>query len=304
MEELIKYKFKNTFYIKGGRAKVFDEAMKEESCIVVSMIQTFIKIPPRKYVDFFDITMIDEAHHVCSLTSQYGTVMSNNLSPRRYGFTATMPIPRKQRLINEGLIGPPISTLTTEQGIEEGIIATPKINLVPVPYETKVNIACSTYQQYYDLGVVHNKRRNRLIVEAAMNSIKQGEITLIIIEREAHGLELANRFKRANITVPFVFGNTPSNIRVKTKKGLSSGAIRCAICSRIWKEGINIPELNHIINAVGMKEEKNVIQVIGRGLRTTATKKTINLTDLLDPYKYLAEHSILRLHVYIRKGWI
>jgi len=55
---------------------------------------------------------------------------------------------------------------------------------------------------------------------------------------------------------------------------------------------------------VGGKEEKGVIQSIGRGLRITENKTTVKLVDMLDPYPYLAEHAIERIQVYINQGWI
>jgi len=53
-----------------------------------------------------------------------------------------------------------------------------------------------------------------------------------------------------------------------------------------------------------MKERKKVIQSMGRGLRTYPGKDEILLIDFLDPYRYIAEHSILRVQVYNEMGWL
>jgi superfamily II DNA or RNA helicase len=110
--------------------------------------------------------------------------------------------------------------------------------------------------------------------------------------------------KLRGVSVPFIYGSTSRELRFRTLERLKSKKTKAVICSRVWKEGINVPSLNHIINAVGLKEEKAVLQAAGRGLRTTDEKTTVKITDFLDPYKYLAEHSVLRMSVYIRKGWL
>jgi superfamily II DNA or RNA helicase len=68
-------------------------------------------------------------------------------------------------------------------------------------------------------------------------------------------------------------------------------------------EGINIPNLRRIVYAAGMKEQKRVLQAMGRGLRVTDTKETITLVDFLDPYKYISQHSILRVQIYNEQKW-
>ena len=88
------------------------------------------------------------------------------------------------------------------------------------------------------------------------------------------------------------------------KESLLNEDIYNVICSRVWMEGINIPNLKVIIYAAGFKEKKKVLQAMGRGLRTTDKKSTILLYDFTDPYRYLAEHSIQRIQVFIEQGWL
>lgn len=304
-KELSKYGFKKVHIIGAGYKANIKRIFKQDRVIVLSTIQSFSNIPEEKYRPFFDLTIVDEVHHVNSIKSQYGKVMENNLSPRRYGLTATEPSKKYEQLINEGFFGPTIAKLSIEEGIEKKIIARPIINLVPVPYNVKVNKKGNNrYANYYKFGIVQNRDRNKLIVEEAMNSLKEGEITLIIIEHKDHGDILQTMLKYNKVRCPFIYGNTSRERRLKTKEKLISGKLQIAICSKVWKEGINIPSLNHVIIAHGMKEEKMVIQAIGRGFRTTENKTTVKLTDFLDPYKYLAEHSILRIQVYAKNKWL
>lgn len=299
------FKKREIFIIGGGYKTKWSKIKRAESPIVLSTIQSFSKIHFKKYIHFFDITIVDEAHHMNSRKSQYGQVMEQNLSPRKYGLTATEPTSQKEILINEGIFGKVIGKLTIKEGIAKGIIAKPKINLVSVPLQPSINqISDNKYRNFYKYGISENKERNNLILKEVQKSIKKKEITLIIIDRTEHGFLLQNILKNKKINAPFIYGATKKEKRNKVRDDLKKGKLKIAICSKVWREGINIPALNHIINAAGMKEEKVVLQAIGRGLRTTDKKKTIKLTDFLDPYRYLAEHSIQRIQIYKNQGWI
>ena len=86
--------------------------------------------------------------------------------------------------------------------------------------------------------------------------------------------------------------------------------MKCAIVTRIWREGINIKSLGSIILAKGGKgsEESGgweaTLQTIGRCLRKCEGKEYAVVVDILDPYRYLAEHTIERMQVYVKMGWL
>jgi superfamily II DNA or RNA helicase len=120
-----------------------------------------------------------------------------------------------------------------------------------------------------------------------------------------HGNLLRKLFKKKDIDAPFVQGSMKKEVRSKIKNNIKKnkkGGV--VICSKVWREGIDIPSLGKVIYAPGMKDEKLVKQALGRGQRTTKDKSTIKLVDFLDPYKYLAEHSIQRIGIYLREGWL
>ena len=297
---------RNVYRIGAGHSADLRKLRKKKKpMIVVAMIQSFSKIDPNQYSDLFDITIVDEVHHVHDKKSQYGKVMELNLSPRRYGLTATQPNKDKQILVNEGFFGPLVSELDMDEAIEKGINAKPVINLVPVKYDPHIADFCGkVYKKYYQMGIVENEHRNKLIFRQAKRDIKKGHVVLIIIEKTMHGKILQKLFAENGINVPFVYGKTPKEEREEVKNRLKTEKLTCAICSRIWREGTNIPSLRHIINAHGMKEEKIIIQAMGRGLRIYKDKTHIKLTDFLDPYHHLANHAILRIQVYVEQGWL
>lgn len=298
------FKAKNIFVFGNKQRADWGKIKSCENPIVISTIQSFAKFERKIYIDFFDITIGDESDLINEEKSQYGKVMLSNLSPRRYGFTATLPSKHKKLLCNEGFFGKVIGNLSMKQGIKKNILAKPEIKLLPVEYEVNVRQGCKNYYDYYSKGIIENKTRNKLIVKEVIKNMKENKSTLIIIENTLHGKILKKMFSKEKIKCPFIYGHTEKEKRNKTKQRLQNKKILVTVCSKIWKRGINIPTLNNIINACGMKEENAVIQAMGRGMRTAKGKDTVLLTDFLDPYKYLAEHSILRIQTYVKMGWI
>jgi superfamily II DNA or RNA helicase len=296
-------------YTSNGSKELVDHFAKlrnmKKPGLVITTIQSIDYIDPQNYVDLFDITIIDEVHHVNALKSQYGKFMQHNLSPRRYGFTATDLKKRGFLLVNEGLVGPRIARLRTSEAIKLGIIAKPKIEVANVPYSVKINKACTSYAAYYQKAIVENKARNQIIVDRISKCIRLKRPILVLVEKIKHGEILQDILKRRNnLKVPFIQGKMNSNQRKELKAALIEEKIHAAIATRVWMEGINIPNLQVIVYAAGMKEEKKALQAMGRGLRATDDKQEILLLDFLDPYRYLAEHSVMRLQVYNKEGWL
>jgi len=114
----------------GGGNKV----QKPTKRIVISTIQSFVKLDPDNYLEYFDIVIIDEVHHTGKRDSNYTKVLSKILAPNRFGFTATPPKDSEGMLICEGLIGPIIGELLIEEATEMGILAKPKMILKVAKY--------------------------------------------------------------------------------------------------------------------------------------------------------------------------
>lgn len=299
-EEFTKAGFKNVSMIGGGRAKTLIEGY---GTVVCSTIQTFSKFNPTEYCDLFDVVIVDEAHHVNSLNSQYGKVLTHLLAPIKIGFTATIPSDKEAALALEGIIGPVIGKVSIQEGVDMKIMAKPTIKLIPVPYNSLYG-DIRKYQDLYKAAIVDGRIRNTLIAEKAIELAKSGLSSLIIVKEIQHGDNLVGVLQIKGVKWEFVQGNTEGDIREKVKKALDKKDLKIVICTAVWKEGINIPSLNCVINAAGGKSEIATLQAIGRGLRSIPGKKEIVVYDFLDPYKYLAQHAIQRISIYVEAGWI
>jgi len=307
-EEFLEKGFdKGQILIHGGGSKTTFEkvkqiAKKKNGVILIALIQSYVKFNPEDYIDFWDVVLIDECHHCVEIKSSYSTVMHYMLTPVRLGFTATPPPEIEKRMLMEGLLGQQIGELTVREGIDLGILAKPKLKLISVPHNSKIAQIHKTYRSLYQAAVVESRSRNGLIAEQISNFISNGDSVLVMIREIDHGKEIKKILDMLHIKCRFVHGSSEREERIKVAKRLEKKKILCVICSTIWKEGINIKTLNAIINAGGGKDEKGVIQVMGRGLRIAEGKENVTVIDFLDPYKFLAEHTVARINTYVREN--
>jgi superfamily II DNA or RNA helicase len=266
-----------------------------------------------------DVLIVDEAHHCGNIKGHYSRIFELCRAIVRVGFTATPNEAQERKLVCEGYLGPVIGELPMGEGIAQGLLARPELKLVPVPLNTTIG-EVKTYKDIrvknkygvmearpglYTSGIVMNRTRNRLVVKEAAEQVNAGKSVLIMIldVKNGQGQMLQDMARTIyDLEFEFIQGDTKSKIRERIKETLQSKKTKCVIATTIWREGINIPSLDCIINACGGKSEITTLQAIGRGLRTAEGKEKILIIDFLDPYRYLAQHTVMRLQTYVESG--
>ena len=266
--------------------------------ITVATRQTFSKLDPSSYEDYYNIILIDEVHHIPNFESEYVRVLKNSKAEIKLGFTGTMPKNRTSRMAIEGLVGPVIGELSIKDGIDKKIIAKPKVNLVVVYHKENVR---DTYRDIYVKEVVQNSKRNRIIMREAKKYVRKGLTVLIMIKEIEHG-ELLSKIGSSLGLNTFVWGDTDAEERKEAKHKLGKRVLSCVIASTIWKEGIDIPSLDVVFNAGGSKDRIPTLQIPGRGFRRTDSKTQFILVDFIDVCKYLSKHAVERVGVYHKEG--
>lgn len=251
-----------------------------------------------------EIVVVDEAHHVTTFDGQYANILSNLLAPIRLGLTATMPDRPDSRMALEAFVGPKIGEVSIQQGMEEGFLAQPKIQLLRSKKDQRIK-QLNRYPEVYRRGIVENRHRNKMIMSKVGKFLMEGKSVLILVTQIEHGTQLQYIGQDIGIQTRFVQGATESEARKKIKKTLESKKTKCVISTTVWREGINIPSLDVVVNAAGGKSEIMTLQAIGRGLRTTTDKKEVIIVDVFDPsHHYLVNHFGERITLYMKNGWL
>ncbi len=270
--------------------------------ITVATHQTYIKYT----LDFqYDAVIIDETHHISDMQKgQYNTILRSLLTDRRIAFTATLPTKPKAQLALEGLVGPVIGEFTLDAAITQGIVAQPHIKIIKTPYSHEVR-ELNGYPNVYEQGIIKNRSRNKLIIKEAKDQILLGNTVLILVTSIPHGEELLHIANLMGVQTVFLHGETDPDERELKRQQLIDRSLSIVIASNIWAEGVNIPNLNVVINAAGGRSELVTLQKIGRGLRVSEGKVGVLIVDFFDPsHKYLIDHFGHRVSIYCDNGWL
>jgi superfamily II DNA or RNA helicase len=249
--------------------------------------------------EFPDILIVDEAHEFCSgkLTSQ--VINAFPTAKYRFALTATVPTDKVKLYTLEGAFGPVVSSIDTQELINEGYLAKPIIQIIPVTCSSAPDN--TTYLDWYKDYIVTSEYRNNLIKTIVMKALEKPNSKIAII---ANSLEHAQKLNDL----------LPNSIKLEGKDSLANrkeaiqdfvkGKYRVLIGTNILQTGVDIKEITHLINARGLKSETPTIQALGRALRVDKDP-IVYVYDFLDEDGWLLEkHSRSRIRAYKKEGHI
>jgi DNA excision repair protein ERCC-3 len=261
----------------------------EEKDITMATIQSIHKIENiKKYKNL----ILDEIHNVAS--RQYQEILKLSHWERVYGFSATPVNPRKIDLKSAKIIanvGSVIYNIGAKDLMEKGIIAKPKIYMVPINMPDDIDDF--SYREAEKAGIIFNKYRNKMIASIAERH--RGEGVLILNKYVDQGKEIQKLIPDA----PFIWHEILVKDRLKIVQRFDDGEIEILIASRILDEGIDIKNFKVLIIASAGISFIKTIQRLGRGLRVTDEKKNITVYDFIDNTNFrLLKHSRYRIKTY------
>lgn len=225
--------------------------------------------------------MVDECH-VVPANSFYRVCMAAKNAYYRYGFSGT-PFARGDRksIYTWGALGPIIHRIPAERLIKAGVLAKPTIKMVTTKHKP---LATKTWAEAYAQGITGSTIRNQKVVKAAKLAEKP---CLLFVKELAHGKLLESALRRAGTKVEFVWGQHNTAVRKSAIRRLVHGDTDVLICSVIFQEGIDIPELQSVVIASGGKSVIAALQDVGRGMRRHSrdgkvTKEEFEVYDFKD----------------------
>ena len=253
--------------------------------------------------------MMDEAHVVPS-NSFWNVVMAAHAAYYRVGLSGT-PLARGDRksLLAIAAIGPIAYRIKPDVLIEAGVLSKPDIKLVEVKQKSEQ----PTWQGVYGANIVRSAIRNKTVVECCRRAEKP---CLLFVKEVSHGKLLEKLLFKAGMKAAFTYGNHSTEHRQSQIKTLERGAIDVLICSVIFQEGVDIPDLRSVVIASGGKSIIATLQRIGRGMRVSKGKDGFEVWDIYDkgcgcavgPYthagcKWLEKHTRARVGAYAQEGY-
>lgn len=145
--------------------------------------------------------------------------------------------------------------------------------------------------------ILRDYQRNNIIISTLRLCQQLKLKTLGIFASTEHGffIEKLSGYR-------FIHGNTSDKERSAEKASFLAGKGKVLLASWIWKKGVTLPEVEVLFNIDGGKEQSLAIQIRGRVLGTTQTKKKSLFIDFIDDVgEYFSQHSFSRIMAYEEK---
>jgi superfamily II DNA or RNA helicase len=254
--------------------------------------------------------LIDEIHDLSTPGVWTATM---HMTSRIYslGFSATPNGKTPLKLLNEAITGPLLIDIPESRLIREKHIYAPNILMYESPKITLPTwLLDKRYERWaqsklYDLGVVNNKVRNKLIVRAALEYLEKDKRPLIIIVERVGTTDekavshasilqnlLINTKKDYLQDIPIIHGK--SKDATITINRLKNEEIRVVIAGpKAITAGLDIPAIGGVIIAGAKRKDNDFIQRIGRALRIDeydTLPTIIDIKDLTYPFSEQARH--------------
>ena len=270
--------------------------------VVISTWQSIYKMK-KEYFKDFGCVIGDEAHLFKS--KSLTNIMTKLVDCKyRFGLTGTLDGTQTHRLVLEGLFGAVEKVVSTKELIDNKTLANLSIECIVLKHreENCKLVKDYSYAEEIDYLVLQPDRNN--FITRLCNNLKGNTLCLYQLV-EKHGKPLYELMKDFDRKVFFVYGGTDAKTRNDIRGIVEKEKNAIIIASYgTFSTGINIRNINNVVFSSPSKSRIRVLQSIGRGLRTSASKDSIRLFDLSDDLSYKSKvnftlnHFNERLNIY------
>jgi len=293
----------------GIKVGLLGAGYKEPKRVTVANIQTIRNIEKyKKYLREIRFVIFDECHKIAA--DSYANVC-NELKNTEYRLSMSGTAFRDDGhdmaiKANGGTIE---QNITSETLIEQGYLMKPEIIFIKnyiSKFESnfKQRKICKglineslDYHKVYDEFIVNGESRNECIKDI-INKHNDKRI-LIVVKKVDHGNLLETLIPNSK----YLHGGSKQKDREEMFNDFKSGKLKTLISTiTIFSEGIDIPELDIVINAAANKTGTKTVQLLGRVLRKNKDKHKAYYYDFYDITKMLYSSSQSRRHILSKEG--
>lgn len=229
-----------------------------------------------------DILLVDEVHTMTS--SEKIEIMSRYRHAKMFAFSASHEREDRTEFELIGLFGEIIARITYEEAVSMGCV-------IPLEVHWWNTSEGKSYAEVKESSrekraIWQNDYRNSVIARAARYYVSQGNQVLVFCKTLEHVVNLQRvlpdfemvyspsqksnetikKAQRRGLIDPEYLPHTKSSVE-EVRKDFRSGKLRGAICTTIWRAGVDFPNLNVVVRADGMQSNVSNTQIPGRAAR-------------------------------------
>ncbi len=320
--EFVNYSSENKWQVANHVHKLYEgQAKTTDKAVLISTWQS-LQNKPASYFKQFKHVIVDEAHTAKATTIK--TILSSATNADyKVGLTGSLDGSEANEMLLNSLFGETYNLVTTKELMERGIVANLNIKILNLSYSdesreqmrTDPNNIFKAPIEYADEMnfLVGHKKRNTFLVKLG-TSLKGNTLMLYQLVQK-HGKPLYKLLKAAHgdRNVHFVSGGTDAEVREQLRKIVEQSDNAIILASYgTFSTGTSIKRINNIVFASPFKSQIKLLQSIGRGLRLSKTKTSVDLYDVTDdlrssgPPKYTNfayRHMLERVRIYKKQGF-
>ena len=234
-------------------------------------------------MDYYDIVIVDEAHH--ALSDTYQRVLEHFPGAYVLGVTATPDRGDKQKLSKY------FDSIAYEyelrRAIREGYLVSVMAQMIPLELDiSDVAINNGDYSAR-DVGNALDPYLEQIVQE--MSHYCEGRKTVVFLPLVATSQKFCRMLNEAGISACEINGNSPD--REELLADFTNGKYRVLCNSMLLTEGWDCPSVDCIVVLRPTRSRSLYQQMVGRGMRLSPGKENLLLLDFL----WLSEkHSLCR----------
>ena len=309
-------------FTNGKTSRITEGKCDYSGDFVFATIQTLVKVIERNEIpqDTFGCVIGDEVQH-CMVSDesvmQFKTCMEYFSARYKLGCTATLKTANELWKCIPKIIGDIIYELKKSDDKQKFIGYYENKSIIEVD-ANKFQVPAQIYMLKTTYNVLDRDvfDRNSKIVFARLISDLCGDY-----DRNKQVLDIIKSLKGYSIVISeridqlhYLSDNTPNSICIdgKTNKKLREklieefrqGKYKVLFASySLVAEGLDVPMLENLVMASPVKDQRLVVQAIGRVQRPYKDKKIANVYDLIDDVSLLDKFTRARKKVYKDEGW-
>lgn len=266
--------------------------------ITLSTIQTLEKHCKEFETELAQVNLViyDETHIIASKSFEKVSKFLSNTT-YRFGFSATARRDDGNDKIIYAHTGEVVYKKPAFELIEEGVLTRPECYFYD--YADSMHVSEQWHNEYQD-NVVENEQRNELIKQIVESYTKEGKQVMVLCKMIRHCNTLLEMIPGSKL----IYGQTDDDLRVEVLEEFKEKKFNVLIGNiKIFNKGINIKNLDVLINAAGNAGDVTTIQSIGRALRKAEGKDKAYYIDFLDKGVYTTKHSYWRIEALKREAY-
>ncbi|KAA3655881.1 MAG: helicase, partial [Calditrichaeota bacterium] len=265
---------------------------KPGGVIDVAIMQSLVRGDEvKEVVRNYGMVIVDECHHVPAFS--FEQILRKVRAKYVYGLTATPARQDGHHPIIFMQCGPIRHTVDARDQAEKrpfSHFVIPRFTAFKKPFKSDEK-SLTIGELYSELGV--DAARNQLIINDAVQSVKDGRHPIILTQRTAHVESLARALRKVLPTVIALTGSMPAKARKEALQSLmrlsaKSQAVIVAT-GKFVGEGFDEPRLDTLLLAMPIAWKGTVQQYAGRLHRLFQGKSEVQIFDYVDVHVAVLE---------------